>query len=91
MRMLLCFGVCILLAHPADAQDFHGYPCTVDCSGHEAGYDWAEKKDIDSTFDCSGNSNSFNEGCEAYVEEQEQKQKEEEVRRAEDEGVPVEE
>jgi hypothetical protein len=48
---------------------FNGYNCTVDCSGHEAGYEWAEENDIDDIFDCEGNSTSFIEGCESYVEE----------------------
>lgn len=48
---------------------FHGYECTDDCSGHEAGYEWAEDNDIADEADCDGNSNSFNEGCQAYVEE----------------------
>lgn len=47
-----------------------GYPCTKDCSGHEAGYNWAENRGIESPDDCSGNSNSFIEGCRAYAEEQ---------------------
>lgn len=52
------------------AEDFKGYPCTVDCSGHEAGYEWAEDKGITDPDDCGGNSNSFIEGCQAYAEEQ---------------------
>ena len=48
---------------------FHGYPCTQDCSGHEAGYEWAEEEGIDDEDDCSGWSQSFIEGCKAYVEE----------------------
>ena len=48
---------------------FHGYDCTVDCSGHEAGYEWAEEHDITDPSDCSGNSQSFIEGCQAYAEE----------------------
>lgn len=31
-------------------------------SGHYAGYEWAER----TGGDCSGNSQSFNEGCEEY-------------------------
>lgn len=50
-------------------QTFHGYECTEDCSGHEAGYEWAEENDIDDEDDCSGDSDSFDEGCQAYVEE----------------------
>lgn len=49
---------------------FHGYDCTVDCSGHEAGYQWAEEHDIKDADDCGGNSQSFIEGCRAYAEEQ---------------------
>jgi len=89
MRLLYSLTF-ILFAQVAEAQDFRGYPCTVDCSGHQAGYDWAERKDIDSTYDCHGNSNSFNEGCEAYVEEQEQKQKEDEEQAVEDGQSPEE-
>lgn len=48
---------------------FYDYPCTDDCSGHDAGYEWAEEEGIDNVDDCGGNSNSFIEGCEAYVEE----------------------
>lgn len=47
----------------------HGYDCTVDCSGHEAGYAWAEEHGISDEDDCSGNSESFIEGCKAYVQE----------------------
>lgn len=50
-------------------QLFHGYLCTKDCSGHEAGYRWAERRGIDDEDDCTGKSHSFIEGCIAYVEE----------------------
>ena len=50
------------------AQLFHGYPCTFDCSGHTAGYEWAEEKGIEDSDDCGGNSQSFIEGCKAYAE-----------------------
>jgi hypothetical protein len=49
---------------------FSGYPCTVDCSGHEAGYEWAKKNGIDDPDNCAGNSDSFIEGCQEYAEEQ---------------------
>lgn len=55
---------------PALAETYKGYECTVDCSGHEAGYEWAEEKGITDESDCGGNSNSFIEGCHSYVEEQ---------------------
>lgn len=48
---------------------FNGYDCIDDCSGHEAGYNWAEENSIYDEYDCNGNSNSFNEGCISYVEE----------------------
>lgn len=49
-------------------KTFYGYDCTEDCSGHEAGYNWAKKNDINRTCKCNGSSQSFSEGCEAYVE-----------------------
>ena len=58
----------------AVAQTFRGYPCTVDCSGHEAGYEWAERKGIEDPYDCGGNSNSFIEGCQAWAEEQQEQE-----------------
>ena len=36
-------------------------------SGHFAGYEWAER----TGGDCSGNSASFNEGCEEYYRQTE--------------------
>ena len=56
---------------------FGGYECTVDCSGHEAGYAWAERNSIDDEDDCGGNSQSFIEGCQAYVEENAEEKTEE--------------
>ncbi len=50
-------------------KTFNNYPCTDDCSGHEAGYEWAEDKGIYDESDCGGNSNSFIEGCISYVED----------------------
>lgn len=46
---------------------FKGDSCTEDCSGHEAGYEWADENGINDESDCDGTSNSFNEGCAAYV------------------------
>jgi hypothetical protein len=48
--------------------DVEGYGCTIDCSGHEAGYRWAEQHDVTDEGDCHGKSWSFEEGCVAYVE-----------------------
>lgn len=55
--------------YPESNRSFKDYPCTVDCSGHEAGFEWAEDNSIEDASDCNGNSNSFNEGCNAWVEE----------------------
>ncbi len=52
-----------------DSDTFHGYDCTDDCSGHEAGYQWAEDKGLSSGDECDTPSNSFNEGCQAYIDE----------------------
>lgn len=38
-------------------------------SGHSAGYEWAQENDVSS---CGGNSNSFIEGCEEYLSQQEE-------------------
>ncbi|CAH6660633.1 hypothetical protein [Pseudocitrobacter vendiensis] len=48
---------------------FGGFRCKTDCSGHQAGYDWAESFDeIDEQFCQSQNAPaSFIEGCIAYA------------------------
>ena len=45
----------------------NNWKCTGDCSGHNAGYEWAEDKGITDPSDCGGKSRSFIEGCEAYA------------------------
>jgi len=57
----------------AAPHEFAGYECTEDCSGHEAGYAWAEEHAISDGDDCDAagehsNSPSFAEGCHAYVD-----------------------
>lgn len=65
---------------PSEPLTFYGNNCTQDCSGHEAGYAWAEENSIEDPSDCGGNSQSFIEGCESYAEErQEQLQEAEDV------------
>lgn len=54
-------------APSSNQKYFRGYSCSDDCSGHEAGYDWAKENRIEYVSDCSGNSGSFIEGCEAWV------------------------
>jgi hypothetical protein len=54
-------------------REFDGYTCTGDCSGHEAGYRWAQERGISDADDCDAagehsNSPSFAEGCHAYVD-----------------------
>lgn len=44
--------------------------CTDDCSGHEAGWAWAEERWITDPDECGGRSVSFEEGCRAWAEEQ---------------------
>lgn len=53
----------------AQYRTFGGNDCTDDCSGHRAGYEWAEQNVITDESDCGGNSNSFIEGCRTYVED----------------------
>ena len=55
-----------------DAQSertFGGYACTEDCSGHQAGYDWAKANSISDPETCGGKSESFIEGCMVYASE----------------------
>ncbi|MES9948977.1 MAG: hypothetical protein ABW118_08465 [Candidatus Thiodiazotropha sp.] len=70
MKLIFAFLCFFVLPSPTNAADFHGYPCTQDCSGHKAGYAWAEKKYITKRENCGGKSNSFIEGCYAWVEDQ---------------------
>jgi len=58
----------LALAASAHAEAFKGYPCTQDCSGHKAGYAWAQRKGITDSAQCTGKSQSFVEGCKAYAE-----------------------
>lgn len=57
-----------ILCLPSLADTFKGYECTKDCSGHRAGYAWAEKKGVAHPSQCTGKSQSFVEGCKAYAE-----------------------
>lgn len=56
-------------------RTFGGYECTIDCSGHKAGYEWAEAKGVTDAGACERillrypNRTSFSEGCMAYVED----------------------
>jgi hypothetical protein len=45
-------------------------PETADCSAYSTGYEWAESFSIDKADDCQINSESFIDGCRAYVAEQ---------------------
>jgi len=67
----------------ASTRTFAGDPCTSDCSGHEAGYNWAEEHDIDDEDACdtagdTSNSPSFAAGCRAYVNGQSPEEDDEE-------------
>jgi len=55
--------------HYNPPNTFKGYDCSQDCSGHRAGYEWAKRKRLSSSAQCTGNSQSFIEGCWAYIEE----------------------
>lgn len=84
----LCIACLLTTFTPlsVNALDFHGEPCTVDCSGHKAGYDWAEEKGINDPDDCGGKSNSFIEGCKSFAEE-----KQEEISNEEEESAAADE
>jgi opacity protein-like surface antigen len=61
--------VSILSSAMASAATFYGNQCLGDCSGHQAGYDWAEQNGIDDESSCNTPSASFNEGCQSYIDE----------------------
>jgi hypothetical protein len=43
--------------------------CTEDCSGHEAGFEYAKENELTDPDECDGNSQSFVEGCREYGDE----------------------
>ena len=57
----------------ANARSFGGFECpSGDCSGHAAGFRWARDHAIEDAGECpEDGSNSFREGCLAYVEDPE--------------------
>jgi len=68
MKAAVAMTLLVLGSTAAHAATFDGYECTDDCSGHQAGYDWAEQNDIDDEDSCDTPSQSFNEGCQSYVD-----------------------
>lgn len=46
---------------------YKGFPCTQDCQGHIAGYNWARDRSLMNIQDVDTNSNSFLEGCQSYI------------------------
>lgn len=63
--------------------------CTEDCSGHEAGFQWAAEQDVTDPSECGGNSESFIEGCEGFAEQralQAEEEAEEEAEEADEYG-----
>ena len=71
IAMLCSSLVGCIAASEATAREFGGYDCSEDCSGHAAGYRWAEAHSISSETSCPlrGNAVSFYEGCLVYVED----------------------
>jgi len=56
---------------------YKGYPCTVDCSGHQAGYEYAKQRNMSQNnpndvqkvlSGLGGPHNSFHEGMKSYLE-----------------------
>ncbi len=73
MRLIFS-ALCMVLAltassHAGAGKTFHGLPCKSECKGHQAGYDWAEKKALNTEEHCTTKSKSFNEGCIIRVKE----------------------
>lgn len=70
MNMLYAAVLLVLIVSSANASagTFGGYECTDDCSGHQAGYEWAEQNDINDEAACDTPAQSFNEGCQSYID-----------------------
>lgn len=85
MNRWIAAAIGFALTGGAAAQYSGQYRCTQDCSGHKAGYAWAEQNDIVDPDDCGGDSQSFIEGCQEYAEARQQElqgQSDEALRRA---------
>jgi hypothetical protein len=88
MHMFALFFAFIFMAsaQTATAATFGGYECTEDCSGHAAGYKWAEEHDITEEQYCpEGDFQSFHEGCVVHTNEPSRGATED------DDGNPIEE
>jgi len=55
-----------------DVEDSGDYVCTQDCSGHEARFAWAQERDFTDESVCGGDSQSFIEGCEAFLRDRQE-------------------
>lgn len=72
---LLLSAAFLLATTPSMARTFGNFECTVDCSGHKAGYEWAEVGGITGEAQCESilrrwpNRNSFYEGCLVFVDD----------------------
>jgi hypothetical protein len=73
--LLIVFVVASPAPAVAQGHTFGGYKCTIDCRGHRAGYEWAERRHISEASQCeeilvrSPKRTSFYEGCRAYVKD----------------------
>jgi len=63
---VVAMSACIYTASP-QVRLSTGLNCTVDCSGYDAGYKWAEQHGIDDEDYCPYGDKSFHEGCVAYL------------------------
>jgi len=59
------FVGCVVVGAAAPPKlTFGGFDCKGDCSGHQAGYEWATKNFVSTISSCNGGgSQSFIEGC----------------------------
>jgi hypothetical protein len=55
------------LAYESYSSIGEPYGCPEDREGHEAGFEWAKENGI-TDRSCYGDSDSFNEGCQAYAD-----------------------
>jgi len=58
-----------LVAAASLDRQFGGFDCSDDCSGHAAGYRWAQRRGVTAAAECDNPSASFREGCLTFIDD----------------------
>jgi hypothetical protein len=60
--VVVCAWVTVAASYSAQAPTFGGYACADNCSGHAAGYRWAEQYRITDMDECRAGLSFFTRG-----------------------------